>query len=186
MLTPGQHIKTFTSEKDILIVVRTPQEEDAEQMLLFINDLVKEDTYILRAPGSELSLEEERDWVKTVIADMESGERIPLLGFADDKLIVNCEITKRTKRESHIGDLHISVSKEFRDQGIGEELIKTLIELAKKDMSLRILTLGVFANNPRAISLYKKLGFVEYGILPEALFYQNTYVDEVKMYLKLV
>ena len=47
---------------------------------------------------------------------------------------------------------------------------------------LKILTLGVFSLNIPAKRLYEKFGFMEYGRLPKALFYQGKYIDQIYMY----
>lgn len=63
-----------------------------------------------------------------------------------------------------------------------ELVIQKSIENIK---SLKIITLEVFANNPIAIPLYKKLGFQEYGSLPNGLKRQGEFSDSVLMYKKV-
>ena len=48
-------------------------------------------------------------------------------------------------------------------------------------MGLKLLILDTFAENEKAISLYKKMGFKEYGYLKKALFYKNKYSDSINM-----
>ena len=82
--------------------------------------------------------------------------------------------------------LGITVAKDFRGEGIGEELAKTTIEEAKKHLDgLQTVILECFATNMAAIRLYRKLGFVEVGRIPGYLKHQGEYVDEVQMVLKL-
>jgi len=52
------------------------------------------------------------------------------------------------------------VDKEFRNKGIGSQLILHLLELAKKNFNLQVLYLEVFEGNP-AITLYRRMGFRE-------------------------
>lgn len=61
--------------------------------------------------------------------------------------------------------MNIAVLPEARRAGIGERLIISLIELLK-DRGSRSLALEVRASNTPAISLYKKLGFLQVGRRP--------------------
>jgi len=54
------------------------------------------------------------------------------------------------------------VDEEYRNQGVGTQLLLHLIELGKKNFKLEMLYLEVFEGNP-AISLYRRFGFNEVG-----------------------
>ncbi|MDD6021242.1 MAG: GNAT family N-acetyltransferase [Oscillospiraceae bacterium] len=66
----------------------------------------------------------------------------------------------------HRADFGISVDKQFWGLGIGSELMNACIECARKAGYVQ-LELNVVAENEKAISLYKKAGFVEYGRNPK-------------------
>ncbi|HEX8965557.1 MAG TPA: GNAT family N-acetyltransferase, partial [Patescibacteria group bacterium] len=90
------------------------------------------------------------------------------------------------KRSYHIGIFGITIAKDYREIGIGEVLSRTIIEESKKQIpGLKILSLNVFSPNLRAQSLYKKLGFTQYALLPKGVYYKGDYVDEIKMFLPL-
>ena len=50
---------------------------------------------------------------------------------------------------------------------------------------MNIVSLTVFSDNNPAISFYKKVGFKEWGRLPNGLFRKNRFSDSVKMYKEL-
>lgn len=52
------------------------------------------------------------------------------------------------------------VKKEYRNQGIGSEILEFLIKKAK-DMGFSEMTIGVDKDNVNALHLYKKYGFTE-------------------------
>ncbi len=54
------------------------------------------------------------------------------------------------------------VDQEYRNMGIGTQLVLHIFELAKKNFNLETLYLEVFEGNP-AISLYRRMGFKEVG-----------------------
>lgn len=66
----------------------------------------------------------------------------------------------------HRAEFGISVAKKFWGLGIGGALLGACIECAKK-AGYEQLELNVVAENTRALSMYKKAGFVEYGRNPK-------------------
>lgn len=104
------------------------------------------------APWSEASVAGELDnplsvWLVCV-------DRGKVLGYVGSQTVLE---------ESDM--MNIAVLPEARRAGIGERLILTLIELLK-DRGSRSLALEVRASNAPAISLYKKLGFLQVGRRP--------------------
>lgn len=91
----------------------------------------------------------------------------------------------RNKLVEALGDLGISVVKDFRNEGLGNVLIKELLGLAKERLGLKIVTLAVFENNRRARHFYRKIGFVECGRIPKGIYYRGEYIDSVMMCLEL-
>lgn len=61
--------------------------------------------------------------------------------------------------------LGISLERDFWGLGAGEALTEACIECARK-AGCRQLELEVTADNTRAMSMYRKFGFVEYGRNP--------------------
>lgn len=165
--------------------IRYPNLEDAEIMQQYFNALSAEKTFI-RSQGEQVTLDEEIAFVKNVIDHINNRKAVRLLAFFDNQLagIGNIDLSKGTER--HIGELGISIAKEFRGKGFGEILMKALIEESIKALpDLEIITLGVFSTNSIARSLYKKLGFVDYGVLPKGVKLENGYADYIYMYKKV-
>lgn len=70
-----------------------------------------------------------------------------------------------------------------RGNGLGKKLIDEVIRSAYELDGLERILLGATASNPVAISLYKGLGFEEYGCEPRCLKIGDEYYDEVLMAL---
>jgi ribosomal protein S18 acetylase RimI-like enzyme len=64
----------------------------------------------------------------------------------------------------------------LRGRGIGEALIGRLIDHAREHVSL--LRCSVTVENASAAGLYRRLGFVQYGIEPRSLRYDGRDYDE--------
>lgn len=79
-------------------------------------------------------------------------------------------------------DLHIMIGKEeCRGKGIGTFAVTSMINHAFLHLNLRRIQLEVLEYNSIAMSLYKKVGFVEEGRRRKAVYKDGKYVDMVVM-----
>jgi RimJ/RimL family protein N-acetyltransferase len=63
----------------------------------------------------------------------------------------------------HQCEFGIVIGDEYRNMGIGTQLLNSLMHLAKERFKIELLHLQVYAENP-AIHLYTKLGFETFGV----------------------
>lgn len=167
-------------------IIRYPKIEDLEKLLDYINTLSREKTFI-RYQGEQLTLEEERQYLEKELKQIYEKKAIMLLSFVDENLVGDTTINLGTLSvNKHIGGFGISVSKEFRGQGIGKILMSKVLEEAENNLEgLRLIILGSFETNTVAIDLYKEFGFIQYARLPEAFNHKSKYIAEIKMYKKI-
>lgn len=85
----------------------------------------------------------------------------------------------------HVADLNIAVHLGWQHQGIGTKLIEKIIESAKNSGVIEKIQLNVRATNTPAITLYKKMGFQEEGLLKKRIKVQDHYIDDLIMGLEL-
>lgn len=171
------------SGKDIL--VRYPEMKDLEKLLYFINELSDERTFITYQ-GEHETKESEGKWLVDQLKEIENKKTVYLLAFCGDVLIGSCQINMKSKVEKHVGIFGIIIEKEFRGDGLGKILVDLVFTESKKELSeLKIITLEVYSTNEIARNLYKKVGFVEYGILPEGISRNGKFEDQVLMYKKI-
>jgi RimJ/RimL family protein N-acetyltransferase len=78
-------------------------------------------------------------------------------------------------RQAELG-IHIGL-KQYWDQGFGRRVMELLLKHGFQTLNLNRLMLRVFAHNPRALHVYKKVGFTEEGILRQAHYHDGKYVD---------
>jgi len=167
------------------IIVRYVVAEDLEKLLEYINTLSKEQTFI-RFQGEQLTVEEEKKYLEDYLKKHKEGKAIYLVAFCKKVLIGICDIHLEDKISSHVGIFGITIKKEFRGEGIGKLLMDLTIKEAQKNLKdLRIISLGVFSNNPLAKSIYERFGFKEYGRLPKGVLHRGKYVDHLYMYKEL-
>jgi ribosomal protein S18 acetylase RimI-like enzyme len=170
------------SEKGNKIIIGYPTSDDAQIFRDYINALSKEKTFV-RFQGEKIDLADEEKYLNSQLKRIAKKQTVELLVFCDNKLIGISSIDMRDKTESHEGVFGISISREYRGEGIGKKFMQTVLEEAEKNMpQLKIITLGVFGNNPLAKSIYEKFGFKEYGRLPNGSLHKEKYVDHIYMY----
>lgn len=94
-----------------------------------------------------------------------------------------CRTTRQPGRASHVAYLGtLAVSPRWRGSGVARELMEQIISMLAAQGILR-LELMLETDNPRAFAFYKKLGFVQEGLMRAA--YKRAsdahYTDEIFM-----
>lgn len=185
MAGEGKIIFEGKTAKGLDVSLRYPKSGDAPILLDFINKLSREQTYIL-FQGEQLTLEDEEHYLEGRLAAIEAGTGVQLAAFSNGLLAGNAGIDIRWGTSRHTGELGIAVAQSFRGQRVGELLLNAIINEAITHLpQLKIITLEVFGNNPIAMNLYAKVGFVEFGRLPGGRLHRGQYVDNVYMYKRV-
>jgi RimJ/RimL family protein N-acetyltransferase len=174
----GRIFHTFTTKDGQEVILRSLKWEDLDDCLTLINTLIEEQADIIL--GDPINRDAEIEWLSTRLAAIEKGEFVHVVAEVDKRMIANSELHIKTGLRSHVGDMGIIVLKEYRDIGIGTEMLTQLIAQARK-RGLKILTLGVFETNKRAKHVYEKLGFRECGRIPSEIFKNGQYIDHITM-----
>lgn len=132
-----------------------------------VDAVARERSYLafLEAPR----LADTRRWLATTLA----AKNPFFLVMVEDRAIGWCDVS-RIERDTmrHVGVLGIGLARDYRHQGIGQQLMEHVIAAAWRAEFLRI-ELRVRQSNLNAIALYERLGFVTEGIARAA-----TRVDE--------
>ena len=88
----------------------------------------------------------------------------------------NAHLGALSRRLAHRGSLGISVLREAWGRGVGSALMEEVIAHARAQ-GLEIIELEVRSDNPRAIRLYEKFGFVRIGHYPGFFKIGGEYFD---------
>jgi len=164
---------------------RYPTINDVEILKNFINKISLEKTYIT-FQGEQQTLEEETKWLESVLKNIKENKCVNILAFIENKLVASSDITLKSLVKKHVGVFGIIVDIDYRGEGIGKLLMElTISESVKNIKGLKIIELEVFANNPIAFNLYKKMGFIEFGRLPKGIKHKEKFIDAVLMYKKV-
>ena len=147
-------------------ILRNAEEKDAREVLEIFNLTHRQTDYLLSYPGEEpFSVEEEAEYLRNK-SENENG--IEIIAEVDGRVVASAGIEQVSKREKirHRAEFGIGVDKDCWGLGIGTALLEACIECAKK-AGFTQLELTVVADNERAVSLYKKAGFTEFGRNPK-------------------
>lgn len=86
------------------------------------------------------------------------------------------------QRMQHHGHLGMSIHAEWRNRGLGQVMLRHLLDWAREHPTVEKVCLGVLAENAPAIALYKKMGFVEECRRNrEFKFAPGRYIDDIQM-----
>ena len=125
-------------------------------------------------------LQEEKERIQSIL---DNKKETLIVAEVNGVVIGSIEFRSQSrKRLSHTGSVSMSISKNYRDMGIGKALLKALLDWAEENPLIEKVSLGVFSTNQRAISLYKQMGFIEEGrLIKEYKLNHGEYIDDVLM-----
>ncbi len=167
------------------IVLRNARPEDASDLIQYLKVTSAETPYLIREP-EEITITKESE-EQFINAKIEDERELLLVAFVGDKHIGNCSLMSvgNYKRYSHRCDIAIALYQEYCGCGIGEAMLKTVFDVAKR-VGYEQAELEVMSENKTAISLYEKLGFEKFGTFPNNMKYSNgSYMDAYWMMKKL-
>lgn len=103
--------------------------------------------------------------------------------FRDDELVgiagVKRETPSKLAHKAYIWGVY--VAPEARRHGVGAQLLTAALRHAQSEFHVRQVNLGVNARNVAATALYKRLGFVEFGLERDYLMHAGVFHDERHM-----
>ena len=160
-------------------IVREALPDDAERMILYLNQVGGESDNLLHGEN-EFNVPIEGVKRKLTLS-YASENSIVLIALENEQIIARAELEGYyPARIRHRAKFSISVRKEYWNQGIGTEMLKRIIEQAKK-MKISVIELEVISDNVRGIHLYHKMGFVDIGIYKNYFYVNGMFKDAVVM-----
>lgn len=167
------------------IVLRSPVAGDAADVVALMLKTYAE-TEFLHSTPEEFTVTEEQEvaWIQRI----EMSERDCMIGaWIDGALVGNVSLraVSDLRRTRHRATLGICVVKEAWGRGVGSMLMDAALQTAES-AGFRQVELEVCADNERAIRLYQRFGFGEYGRRPNGMRRDGLNVDEILMVKQLV
>ena len=163
--------------------LRNGTESDGQAVLDNFNLTHGETDYLLSYPDeNSFNVMQESQFLKE---KSESENEIEIVAVVDNVVVgtAGIETIGSKYKVRHRAEFGISVAKKFWGLGIGHALTTACIECARAAGYIQ-LELNVVADNVRALTMYKKAGFVEYGRNPKGFHSRIAGFQEV-IYMRL-
>jgi RimJ/RimL family protein N-acetyltransferase len=166
-------------------IIREAERSDATQLIAHAQSILREPDWNITEPYEfKMTVAQEEAWIHDsrakphgiiLVADIGGLFRPQIIGMVS--------FSGHTRfRMRHRGGLGIGVQAPYRGQGIGEALLRALLDWAAQEPELERVELAVFAHNERALNLYRKLGFEEENRRLGAFkLADGSYYDEIQM-----
>jgi RimJ/RimL family protein N-acetyltransferase len=163
------------------VVIRCARDSDARALLDAVLAVLVDGDGMLAEPDEFNTTEdEEKVWIK---AFNDNPRSLLLVAEVEGRIVGNIGFSiGRRRRLAHSGEFGMSVQPGWRNRGIGNALLGSLIEWATGVKEVEKISLKVRADNERGIALYKKHGFVQCGYLKDSMkLSDGVYVDDILM-----
>ena len=163
--------------------IRRPTGDDAQSIIDYSKLLFTSTDQVLTTLDEyTITVQQERTWISNFNDDPNSIILIAEMQHQITGLLFFVSGSK--KKNAHTGELGVSVSPEFQGLGIGQQLMRSLIQWAEDNPAIEKIFLNVFVTNQKAIRLYKHLGFIEEGRFINAIKQPDgEYIDVLQMYI---
>ena len=167
------------------LLVRNAVASDARALGDIMQRTHAESDYLLSYPD-EQSVDEEQE-ARSLAETERSNNEVELVAIVDGRIVgsAGVEAVGSRRKVAHRARFGISILKEYWGMGTGRVLMESCIDCARR-AGYTQLELEVVADNERALSLYRRAGFEEYGCNPRG--YRSAaagYQELVHMRLEL-
>jgi RimJ/RimL family protein N-acetyltransferase len=163
-------------------IVRSPKEEDVQNMLDFLYKSAKETEFTARYPEeySRYTLEKEKEILDRINS---SDNEAMLVCFVEGRIAGSCMISWSSNlKTKHRARTTIVLLREFWNLGIGTRLLQQIIKIAQDNEDIIQIELEFVEGNNRARALYEKMGFKITGIKPNSIRLKDgTLLNEYSM-----
>lgn len=135
----------------------------------------------LGAPFRFVNIETEYNWFDNYMSSRNSNVRLAICSDEDNSIIglvylVNINwIFRRCDFGILLGD------EKDRGKNNGYIAIKMILEHAFNDLQLNRVEVKVLESNTNAISIYKKVGFIQEGVLRQSVYKEGRFQNQVIM-----
>lgn len=169
------------------VVIRAGTPDDAAALLAYMQRCLPDFAPFVAMDPDEFTMTEadERAWLES---QQTNPGAFTLLALAGSQVVavLNCSCRSERRRVAHLGHLGMSSDKSYWGSGLGGEMLAAMIDWAERHPVLELLELDVFADNERALALYRGSGFVQSGVVPgRARFADGSSKDGVMMFRRV-
>lgn len=168
-----------TCKDGSVLSIRRVCEEDARQLLDYLNTVGGESDFLTFGKGEFRCTEEEEKQYLSGLA--KNPANLFLVGFLNGELACSANVVGGGRRTAHNCELGLSVLRKYWHIGAASALLAELFHLIREETEFETVHLGVYENNARAIRLYERFGFETVGRHKRYFRVGERYYDEILM-----
>lgn len=163
---------------EIDITLRQAIPSDAANLIQAIRFLNNETPYLVVSPHalnmSVEAMEQEIDYI------FNQPNQFILLALNHNDIIgIATIVSEEEDCFKHVGELGITIKKEFWGLGLGTAMIEEMIESCLDSQIIKRIEINVQTRNNRAMNVYEQVGFTLEGIKRQAFLSENNDLIDV-------
>lgn len=163
------------------VVLRRLEMEDIAHCGQWIND--PENRQLLQV-DYPLGKNDELKWLESVTAPLPSNPaQIALAIWVDNVMVGTCSLKDISQRHRHAEIGIVIGDKTVRGKGIGVTTYQLLHYFAFEELNLEALKADVYSHNKASQKLHQKMGYIEFGRIPNWYFKAGKYRDLIIYHL---
>lgn len=144
--------KVVTLESGERILLRPLKRDDGQGLVDLFGQTKDSDIVLLRNDVRDAEL------VASWAENLDLRRVFPVIAVTGDRIVGDATLHIGTGANRHIGWVRIYLDREFRRKGIGTELMKSLIEIARR-IGLQQIVAEIVSSQLQAIKAFEGLGF---------------------------
>jgi diamine N-acetyltransferase len=161
--------------------LRAIEREDIPTFVRWMNDREVIEFLLMNSP---LSKAMEEQWFERQLSrSMEDGQVLAIEAFINGKWVhignTGLHNVERVHLAAEFGI--VLGEKEYWNQRFGREATQLMLKHGFEDLNLNRIYLHVYEKNLRGIAAYKSVGFVQEGVLREAVYKNGRYINVIVM-----
>jgi RimJ/RimL family protein N-acetyltransferase len=102
------------------------------------------------------------DWIQ----HLDHGRVFPLVAVVNERIVGDATLHFKRGPSRHRAEVRIFLDREYRRRGLGTQMLRSLIDIARKQ-GLQQLLAEVVADQPQVIKAFRELGFEHRATLPD-------------------
>ena len=162
-----------------LVSLRPVEELDVDNILAWVNDKSVVGNLAAFA-GKPMTREDELSWVRKVRTSTE--ERVfTVMDAREGRYLGQVGLHQIFWRSRVARAAAIIATRADHGMGYGSAAIAALLDKAFHELELHKVWLMVFATNERSLRTWRRLGFVDEGVLRDEYFHEGAWHDMVRL-----
>jgi len=177
--------KTCNLKNKQALTISYPEPEQAQDIINYLNLVGGESDYLLF--GKNEFPTSAADEAKIIANWKSSGRNLMLRGLINNEVVSVLTLNRPNRpRLKHLGQMGISVRKDYWNLGVGSQMISSMFEWIKENaLDLTKITFEVVDENKTALALYEKFGFKKEGLKTRCSYVNGKYYNNVIMGMEL-